>query len=284
MHVLKGPNALRILCAGAACFAAALTAQQPQQPPADLDLGYSDTPILPGQKWHVHDWARPYPPVVKPADVPGTPPPSDAIVLFDGKDLSKWAQKGRGADAGKLVDARWKVENGYFEIAPRTGDLVTRDKFGDCQLHIEWSQPTDVTGTSQSRGNSGVQIMDRYEIQVLDPWNNATYADGAAGAIYGAWPPLVNPGRKPGEWNVFDIVFKAPVFEGSKLVKPAYVTVLFNGVMVHDHQEILGRTAYRQVAKYTAHGAEEPLSLQDHGYRVRFRNVWIRRLKDYDGQ
>jgi hypothetical protein len=257
-------------------------AQPTQQPAANLDLGYSDTPILPGQKWHVHDWARPYPPVVTPADVPGEPPPSDAIVLFDGKDLSKWGQKGRGADAGKLVDAKWKVENGYFEIAPRTGDLVTRDKFGDCQLHIEWSEPPDIAGSSQSRGNSGVQIMDRYEIQVLDPWNNATYADGMAGAIYGTWPPLVNPGRKPGEWNVFDIVFKAPVFDSGKLVTPAYVTLLFNGVMVHDHMQILGRTIYRQVPTYAAHGAEDPLSLQDHGYRVRFRNVWIRKLKGYD--
>jgi len=279
MHALIGSNALRILCAGAACFAAALAAQQP---PVDLDLGFTDTPMLPGQKWHVHDSGRPHPPVVSSANVPGTPPPSDAIVLFDGKDLSKWGQKGRGADAGKIVDPKWKVENGYFEIAPRTGDLVTKDKFGDCQLHIEWSEPPDVTGSSQSRGNSGVQIMDRYEIQVLDPWNNPTYADGGAGAIYGAWPPLVNPGRKPGEWNVFDIVFKAPVFDGSNLVTPAYVTILFNGVMVHDHQQILGRTAYRQVAQYRPHGAEEPLSLQDHGYKVRFRNVWIRRLKGYD--
>ena len=122
MHALKGSNALRILCVGAACFAAALFAQQQ---PADLDLGFTDTPMLPGQKWHVHDSGRPHPPVVTPADVPGTPPPSDAIVLFDGKDLAQWGQKGRGADAGKIVDAKWKVENGYFEIAPRSGDLVT---------------------------------------------------------------------------------------------------------------------------------------------------------------
>jgi hypothetical protein len=279
MRILKGSKAFPILCAAAACFASWLVAQQQ---PADADLGFTDTPILPGQKWHVHDSGRPYPPVVTPANVPGTPPPSDATVLFDGKDLSKWGQKGRGADAGKLVDPKWTVENGYFEIAPRSGDLVTREKFGDCQLHIEWSEPPDVTGASQSRGNSGVQMMDRYEIQVLDPWNNPTYADGMAGAIYGAWPPLVNPGRKPGEWNVYDIVFKAPVFDGSKLVTPAYLTLLFNGVMVHDHQQILGRTMYRRVAEYTPHGPEEPLSLQDHGYKVRFRNVWIRGLKGYD--
>jgi len=273
MRILKGSAIFAILCAGAACA---------QQAPADADLGFTDTPMLPGQKWHVHDSGRPYPPVVTPANVPGTPPPSDATVLFDGKDLSKWAQAGRGVDAGKLVEPKWTVENGYFEIAPHSGDLATREKFGDCQLHIEWSEPPDVTGSSQSRGNSGVKMMDRYEIQVLDPWNNPTYADGMAGAIYGAWPPLVNPGRKQGEWNVYDIVFKAPVFDGSKLVTPAYLTLLFNGVLVHDHQQILGRTAYREVAQYAPHGPEEPLGLQDHGYKVRFRNVWIRRLKGYD--
>jgi hypothetical protein len=280
MQALRGFLLPALLCAGGACCLALLLARPPQQP-ADADLGFTDTPTLPGQKWHVHDSGRPYPPVVTPADIPGEPAPSDATVLFDGKDLSKWAQKGRGADSGKLVDPKWKVENGYFEIAPRTGDLITRDKFGDIQLHIEWSEPPDVTGHSQSRGNSGVQIMDRYEIQVLDPWNNPTYADGMAGAIYGAWPPLVNPGRKPGEWNVFDIVFKAPVFDGSNLKTPAYVTLFFNGVLAHDHQEILGATAYRQVAHYSPHAAEEPLSLQDHGYRVRFRNVWLRKLKGY---
>jgi hypothetical protein len=238
--------------------------------------------MLPGQKWHVHDSNRPHAPVVTPAAIPAMPPPSDAIVLFDGKDVSKWVQKGRGTDAGKLVDPGWKVENGYFEIAPCTGDLVTRDKFGDCQLHIEWSEPPDIQGSSQSRGNSGVQIMDRYEVQVLDAWNNPTYADGQAGAIYGQWPPLVNPARKPGEWNVFDIVFKAPRFDGSTMVTPGYITLFFNGLLAHDHQASLGTTAYRQVAKYTPHGAEEPISLQDHGYRVRFRNIWVRRLSDYD--
>lgn len=278
MRLQEGSNIVRILCAGAACFAAGLMAQQP----ADLDLGFTDTPMLPGQPWHVHDSGRPYPRVVTPGDAPGTPPPSDATALFDGKDLSKWGQKARGAGAGKLADAKWTVQNGYFEIAPRSGDLVTRDKFGDCQLHIEWMEPPDVRGSSQSRGNSGVQIMDRYEIQVLDPWNNPTYADGAAGAIYGVWPPLVNPGRKPGEWNVYDIVFRAPVFDGAKVASPAYVTVLFNGVLVQDHKEFLGSTVYRQVGHYTPHGAEEPLSLQDHGYRVRFRNVWIRRLTGSD--
>ncbi len=151
------------LCAGALCFAIALGAQQKK----GADLGFTDTPILPGQKWHVHDPDRPHPHVVTPGKEPGAAP-SDAIVLFDGKDLSQWDQHGRGADRAKLVDAQWKVENGYFEVVPGTGDLLTREKFGDCQLHVEWSELPDVRGASQARGNSGVLLMSRYEIQVLD--------------------------------------------------------------------------------------------------------------------
>src|SRR4051794_6258497 len=176
--------------------AAALSAQT--RPGADL--GFTDTPILPGQKWHVHDPARPYPPVVKPGATPGAPP-SDAIVLFDGKDLSKWAQAGRGADSGKIVDPKWPVKDGYFEVGAGTGPLMTRDKFGDIQLHIEWAAPPEVKGSSQGRGNSGILVMGLYEIQVLDTYNNPTYADGHAGAIYGQWPPLANAARPPGEWQ-----------------------------------------------------------------------------------
>lgn len=245
------------------------------------DLGFTDTPILPGLKWHVHDPDRPHPKVITPGATPGAPP-SDAIVLFDGKDLSKWIQRGRGPDAGKLVDPKWKVENGYFEVGARTGDLLTREKFGDCQLHIEWASPAEVRGTSQARGNSGVLLMSRYEVQVLDAYDNPTYADGQAGAIYGQWPPLVSPPRKPGEWNTYDIVFEAPQFEGEKLVKPAFVTVFYNGVVVHNRKESMGPMVYRQVAKYVRHDPEEPLLLQDHNNPVRYRNVWIRRLTTYD--
>jgi hypothetical protein len=265
------------LCAGALCFAIALGAQQKK----GADLGFTDTPILPGQKWHVHDPDRPHPRVVTPGKEPGAAP-SDAIVLFDGKDLSKWDQHGRGADRAKLVDAQWKVENGYFEVVPGTGDLYTREKFGDCQLHVEWAELPDVSGTSQARGNSGVLLMSRYEIQVLDPYNNPTYADGQAAAIYGQFPPLVNPGRKPGEWQTYDIVFEAPRFEGERLVKPAVYTVFFNGVLVQNHKEPIGAMVYRQVAKYTPHDPEEPLMLQEHHDRVRYRNIWIRRLAGYD--
>src|SRR5438270_13753632 len=147
------------------------------------DLGFTDTPMLPGQKWHVHDPARPYPPVVTPGAKPGDPP-SDAIVLFDGKDLSKWAQAGRGAEAGKTVDAKWPVKDGYFEVGPGTGPLMTRDKFGDIQLHIEWAAPLEVKGSSQGRGNSGVLFLGLYEIQVLDTYHNPPDAAGRPSAIY----------------------------------------------------------------------------------------------------
>ena len=274
MFHLSISNAFRICCAAALCLAVVLTAQQQKRD------GFKDTPVLPNQKWHVHDPDRPYPPAVTPGSTPGAPP-SDAIILFDGKDLSKWAQHGRN-NGGKDVAPAWKVENGYFEIAPRSGDMFTREKFGDCQLHIEWMEPATVKGFSQERGNSGVYMMGRYETQVLDSYQQPTYADGQAGAIYGQWPPLVNPIRKPGEWNVYDILFEAPRFEGDKVARPAYFTTLFNGVMVHNHKESLGATVYREVAKYTRHDAEEPLLLQDHGHVVRYRNIWIRRTAGYD--
>jgi hypothetical protein len=254
---------------GLVLLAAAVIAQQTKLP----DQGFTDTPILPGLKWHVHDPARPHPPVVTPGVTPGAPP-SDAIVLFDGKDLSKWEQNGQ--------PAKWPVKSGYFEVGPSTGDLVTKDKFGDVQLHIEWSEPPDQKGISQAHGNSGVLIMHRYEIQVLGAYKNPTYADGQAGAIYGQWPPLANPARPDGEWQVYDIVFEAPKFEGDKLMKPAYQTVFMNGVLLHNHKQVMGAMVYRQVATYTPHGAEEPLALQDHHNPVRFRNIWARRLRGYD--
>jgi hypothetical protein len=271
---MRSGSALRIGCAVLVVLAA-LIAQQAHRP------GYTDTPILPGQKWHVHDPNRPHPNLVTPGAVPGAAP-SDAILLFDGNSLAAWKSRGRGADRGKDLDAKWNVVNGYFECAPGTGDLITREKFGDVQLHIEWSEPPDIKGQDQDRGNSGVLLMSRYEIQVLDSWGNVTYADGQAGALYGQWPPLVNPIRKPGEWQAYDIIFDAPRFEGEKLVRPAYATVIFNGVLVHHRKEILGTMVHRAVARYTPHNEEEPLSLQDHGHKVRYRNVWIRRLLGYD--
>lgn len=248
-------------------------------PPANHDLGFTDTPMLPGLPYHVHDPNRPHPPVVTPATEPGGPP-SDAIVLFDGKDLSKWtghpSSITHGGDAGP---AEWKVENGYVEVVPGKGDIATKDKFGDCQLHVEWAAPAEIKGNSQNRGNSGVIVQGRYEVQVLDSYENPTYADGQAGAIYGQWPPLVNPVRKPGEWQSYDIVFEAPRFEGEKLVKPAYFTVFLNGVLLHNHQASMGPMVYRQVAHYSPQPAEDSLVLQNHNSQVRYRNIWIRPLK-----
>ena len=268
---------LRIPYAALLATALSLGAQTRPNP----DLGFTDTPMLPGQKWHVHDPARPYPPVVTPGTTPGAPP-SDAVVLFDGKDLSKWTQHGQGADRDKLIDPKWPVKDGYFEVAPRRGGLYTRDKFGDIQLHIEWSEPPDIKGSSQARGNSGVLIMGLYEIQVLDSYRNATYADGTAGAIYGQWPPLANVTRPPGEWNVYDIVFEAPRFEEGKLAKPAFQTVFWNGVIVHNRKEVMGPMVYRQVAHYTSHDIELPIMLQDHNNPVRYRNIWVRRIPPYE--
>jgi Domain of Unknown Function (DUF1080) len=233
----------------------------------DHPLGYRDTPLLPGGKWHVHDPDRPPPRVVTPRELGA--PPSDAVVLFDGKDLSAW----------KCGDkpAAWKVENGYVE-ANGTGTIETRASFGDCQLHVEWAEPAKVESESQGRGNSGVFLMGCYEIQVLDSFDNRTYADGQCAALYGQEPPLVNACRKPGEWQSYDIVFRAPRFEGEKLLSPGLVTVFQNGIVVQHAAAFIGSTVHRELAKYSAHPAQLPLALQDHGNPVRFRNIWIRAL------
>lgn len=241
-------------------------------------VGYTDTPYLPDGKWRVHDLNRPRPRVVTPGAT-ASAPPSDAIVLFDGTNLSKWG----GIKRGQIVEPPWKVENGYVECVPETTDLVTREKFGDVQLHIEWASPAKIEGESQDRGNSGVILMGRYEVQVLDSYQNTTYADGQAASMYGQYPPLVNAVRKPGEWQTYDLVFEAPKFAADgKLLKPAYLTLFHNGVLVHNHQEWVGAVEHRRVAHYTPHPAEEPLTLQNHGTRVRFRNIWARQLGRYD--
>ncbi len=268
-----------LLALGAQSSAAQTPAAAPR---VNHDLGFDDTPMLPGLPYHVHDYKRPHPPVVTPASTPGGAP-SDAIVLFDGKDASKWmAHQSSITRAGGSGNVEWKVADGYMEAVPKTGDAATKEKFGDCQLHIEWAAPAQPQGNSQARGNSGVLLMGRYEVQVLDTYNNPTYADGQAAAIYGQWPPLANVARKPGEWQTYDIVFEAPKFEGEKLVKPAYITVFWNGVMVHNRQPSMGPMVYRQVAHYEPQPAEDSLVLQNHNSMVRYRNIWIRKLGQYD--
>ncbi|GAC1454324.1 MAG: DUF1080 domain-containing protein [Gemmatimonadaceae bacterium] len=210
------------------------------------------------------------PPIVTPGKT-SADPPSDAVVLFDGRDLSHW----RGKDG----PAKWNVRDGYFEVAPGAGDIRTADKFGDLQLHIEWATPSVVKGEGQERGNSGVFLMGRYEIQVLDSYDNKTYYHGQAGSVYKQYAPLVNASRKPGEWQTYDIVFHAPKFdEQGKVIDRARVTVLQNGVLIQNNVEIYGITYHDRPALYIAHSPEEPLGLQDHGNPVRYRNIWIRRL------
>jgi hypothetical protein len=238
------------------------------------ELGYTDTPLIPGLPWRVHDIDRPAPPLVKPGAT-ASAAPSDAIVLFDGTNLSKWAQRGPN---GEPIDSKWPVRDGYFETGAKTGSMFTRESFGDVQLHVEWATPSIVVGTSQGRGNSGVLLMGRYEVQVLDMYNNRTYADGGAASLYGQWPPLVSAPRPPGEWQTYDIIFEAPRLDGDKVIKPAYATVIWNGVLAQHRQELKGPTAHRTEPKYVAHAAELPLTLQDHSNPVRYRNVWIRRL------
>jgi hypothetical protein len=225
------------------------------------------------QKWPVHGEARPMPPVVDPG--PAGPPaavPADAVVLFDGRDLSGWT-------TAKGAPARWLVKDGYMEVVKGAGSIQTVRGFGDCQLHVEWATPSPAVGSGQDRGNSGVFLMNTYEVQVLDSYQSKTYADGMAAALYGHYPPLVNVSRTPGEWQTYDIVFRAPRFDQTGAVmSPARFTVFHNGVLVHDAQELTGPTVHKARPPYKAHADKLPIGLQDHSHPVRFRNIWIREL------
>jgi hypothetical protein len=198
--------------------------------------------------------------------------PSDAIVLFDGKDFSKWES---AKDGGEV---KWEIEDGAMIMVKGTGVIQTKESFGDCQLHVEWRAPSKVIGDSQGRGNSGVFLQSTYEVQVLDSYDNRTYSNGQAASIYKQTMPLVNACRPPGEWQTYDIIYRAPRFkENGELDAPAYITVIHNGVLVQNHTQIKGDTPYIGLPKYKAHG-ELPLRLQDHGNPVGYRNIWIRKL------
>jgi hypothetical protein len=233
-----------------------------------------DADAQPSTRWPIHSPDRPQPRVVKPPPATWTvAPPADAVVLFGGSDLAKWRK-----DDGTA--AAWKIENEYMEVVPGGGEIVTREGFGDVQLHVEWMAPLPADGKGQDRGNSGVFLMRRYEVQVLDSYDNITYPDGQASAVYGQYPPLVNASRPPGEWQTYDIIFHRPRFDAQgKATQPARLTVLHNGVLVHDNVLLSGPSAHTRRPPYEKHDDRLPISLQDHGTRVRFRNIWIRDLE-----
>lgn len=223
--------------------------------------------------WRAHDPVRPKPPIVKPAlQTLPVPPPSDALVLFDGSDLSRWC-----FEEGE--PARWLVQEGYLEVVPNSGNLRTTQSFGDIQLHLEWSVPLMADEVGQHRANSGVLLMGKYEVQVLDSYRSDTYADGQAAAIYGQHPPLANACLAPGEWQTYDISFRRPRFdENGTILNPARISVVHNGVLVQDATQLKGPTAWLRNKPYAPHPDRLPLVLQDHGSPVRYRNIWLREL------
>ena len=216
----------------------------------------------------------PQPPVVAPGDIRSNSAPSDAVVLFDGADLSAWVSANGG-------EAAWPVRDGIFTVDKSKGDILTRQSFENFQLHLEWCVPENITGESQLRGNSGVYMQGMYEIQILDCYNNPTYTNGMTGSVYKQSRPLANAMRKPGEWNVYDIIYTAPTFkeDGSYRTRPT-VTVIQNGVLLQNHTTILGTTEWIGFPQEKAHGAG-PILLQSHGdpsEPISFRNIWIREL------
>lgn len=230
-------------------------------------FGYKDTPKLPWCGYLAHDPDRPAPRRVNPGPPASSPPPSDAIVLFDGKDLSHWQNP----------EGLCRVVDGCLE-ALGDGNLATRESFGSCQIHLEWMAPVNFEGPWYNQGNNGIMLMGRFEIQVFDSYNVKIYPDGEAAAVYGQTPPLVNVCRKPGEWQSYDIVFTAPEFVAGKLSQPARVTMFFNGVLVHLNQEIYGDTGHRILPEYKQKTSTGPLALGNHFCPVRFRNIWLRPL------
>jgi Domain of Unknown Function (DUF1080) len=226
-------------------------------------------------RWLQHDTSRPKPPVIEPVSgLSPAPAPKDAVILFDGNNLGAWqTPEGR--------PARWKITDGFMEVAPGTGPIQTKGKFGDVQLHVEWASPNPPVGKSQDRGNSGIFLMGAYELQVIDSYKADTYADGQAGALYGQYPPLANASRPPGAWQTYDIAFRRPRFGADgKLLEPARFTVIYNGILIQNNEELWGGTNWLESAPYEHHADRGPIELQDHGHKVRFRNIWLRELPE----
>lgn len=227
-----------------------------------------NTPKLPGVSYVVHDGTRPQPVKVKSGGCVSVPAPGDAKVLIGEKSTDTWS-------------GNWPIKDGVMTVGK--GTIRTKEEFGDCQLHLEFRVPADRKVSGQKGGNSGVFMMGRYEIQVGESHTNQTYPDGQTAALYGQWPPRVNPSTPQGEWQSFDIIFEAPKSENGKVVEPAYVTVIHNGVVVHHRQAFQGTTQHRRLASYPGNHPEKgPISLQDHGDPIQYRNIWVRELGEYD--
>jgi len=267
---------LTVAVCGLVILAGCATTKQTAVEGEKLQYVLTDTGL-----WLIHDMNRPAPAVISPGtgstqSEPGEAP-SDAIVLFDGTDLSEWTDT-------KGNPSKWIVgDGGYMECVKGSGYIQSKRKFGSCQLHVEFATPSTVMGSSQGRGNSGVFLMANYEVQVLDSYDNKTYPDGQCAALYGRAVPLVNVCRKPGEWQSYDIIFHRPIFKGDKVIKRATFTVFQNGVLVHDHVKLQGGTDWRgqhAISDYEPHEDKLPITLQDHGNPVRYRNIWIRELAD----
>jgi len=255
VDVFRGDEALKRFGSKAKDGAVLITTKKP------VRLNYRDPGMT--ELW------EPRPAPVTPGT--STSPPSDALVLFDGKNLDEW-QAVRGGQAP------WEVKDGAFTVTKGTGDIKTKRTFGDVQLHIEWRTPAGIESEGQGRGNSGLFLQERYELQILDSYENQTYANGQAGAVYKQHIPLVNASRAPGEWQTYDVIYIAPRFgESGRVVSPARITVLHNGVLIQNQVEIMGATEFIGLPKYTPHG-KGAIQLQDHGNPVSFRNIWIREL------
>ncbi len=240
--------------------------------------GYRNTPVIPGQKWRVHDADRPRPQVVDPGKyVPLTRPAHAQVLLGEKGDLGAWNQGGR--------EIGWDWLGEALQVKPGTGDIFSRESWGDMQLHLEFRTPEKVQGSSQGRGNSGVFLMGVFEVQILDSHENVSYADGQCGALYGQCPPRVNASRGPGEWQSYDIFFTRPRYKENQVIEPARITVLHNGVLIHNQQNFIGPTRHLRLTDYNNFSAQKgPIKIQDHGNLMQFRNIWVVDLEDDSDQ